>query len=385
MGSNAIYVCPRCGNDDPRYFGFKNNQPYCRLCISFQGREVKSYQVDDEDTSASLTYPLSLEQEDISVKLLENFKNNKSTLVHAVCGSGKTELVYGVVSYALSQGMHVGFAVPRREVAIDLFPRFISAFPKRKSVCVYGGHTDELTGDMIILTTHQLYRYNNYFDLLILDEIDAFPFRDNRLLINLFKKSLKGSYILMSATPPSDIVNEFKKNNLPILELHTRYHRHALPEPISVIRIGYFKILYLIKKIKEYRKNKKPLLIFAPTIELAEKIYSILKIFIKKGHFVHSKCLDRKEIITDFKKHKYDYLVTTSVLERGVTIKDVQVIIYNADDDMYSSGVLIQISGRVGRKIDAPTGEVIFLANKVSKSMKEAIHAIQLDNTYLTR
>ncbi|MCQ2794773.1 MAG: DEAD/DEAH box helicase [Bacilli bacterium] len=363
----------------------KNNQTYCRLCISFQGREVNSYKVDDEDTSASLTYPLSPEQGKISTRLLENFKDNKSTLVHAVCGSGKTELVYGVVSYALSHGMHIGFAVPRREVAIDLFPRFISAFPNRKSVCVYGGHTDQLTGDIIILTTHQLYRYTNYFDLLILDEIDAFPFRDNRLLINLFKKSLKGSYILMSATPPKDIVDDFKKNNLPILELHTRYHRHALPEPISVIRIGYFKIFYLIKKIKEYRKNKKPLLIFAPTISLAESIYSILKIFVKKGHFVHSKCLDRKEIITDFKKHKYDYLVTTSVLERGVTIKDVQVIIYNADDEMYDSGVLIQISGRVGRKIDAPTGEVIFLANKVSQSMKEAIHAIKLDNTYLTR
>lgn len=385
MGCNAIYVCPRCGNSDPRYFGTKNNQPYCRLCISFQGREVNSYQIDDEDTSASLTYPLSPEQSKISTRLLENFKNNKSTLVHAVCGSGKTELVYGVVSYALSQGLRVGFAVPRREVAIDLFPRFISAFPKRKSVCVYGGHTDDLAGDIIILTTHQLYRYTNYFDLLILDEIDAFPFKDNRLLINLFKKSLKGSYILMSATPPSDIVNDFKKNNLPILELHTRYHRHALPEPISVIRIGYFKIFYLIKKIKEYRKNQKPLLIFAPTISLAEHIFSLLKIFIKKGHVVHSKCLDRKEIITDFKKHKYDYLVTTSVLERGVTIKDVQVIIYNADDDMYNSGVLIQIAGRVGRKIDAPTGEVIFLANKISKSMKEATHAIKLDNTYLTR
>ena len=386
MGNNALYVCPRCGNTDSRYFGVKNNQPYCRLCISFQGREVNnSYYVDDEETSASLTYPLSPEQAKISTRLLENFKENKSTLVHAVCGSGKTELVYQVVSYALTQGLHVGFAVPRREVAIDLFPRFISAFPKRKSVCVYGGHTDNLTGDIIILTTHQLYRYTNYFDLLILDEIDAFPFKDNRLLINLFKKSLKGSYILMSATPPDDIVNDFKKNNLPILELHTRYHRHALPEPINVIRIGYFKILYLVKKIKQYKKNKKPVLIFAPTIALAEEVYHLLRIFLKKGYFVHSKCINRKEIITDFKKHRYDYLVSTSVLERGVTIKDIQVIIYNADDSMYNKGVLIQIAGRAGRKIDAPTGDVIFLANKVSKSMKEAIHAIQLDNAYLTR
>ena len=77
MGNNALYVCPRCGNTDPRYFGLKNNQPYCRLCVSFQGREVNSYKVDDEDTSASLTYPLSPEQEKISASILENFKENK--------------------------------------------------------------------------------------------------------------------------------------------------------------------------------------------------------------------------------------------------------------------------------------------------------------------
>ncbi|MCQ2792786.1 MAG: DEAD/DEAH box helicase family protein, partial [Bacilli bacterium] len=184
MGTST-YICPKCGNTDPHYFGFKNKQIYCRLCVSFQGREVNSYYVDDEQTQASLDYPLSPEQADISTRLLENFKNRLPTLVHAVCGSGKTELVYAVISYALSQGLRVGFAVPRREVAIDLFPRFISAFPKRRSVCVYGGHTDELAGDIIILTTHQLYRYQQYFDLLIVDEIDAFPFKDNRLLINL--------------------------------------------------------------------------------------------------------------------------------------------------------------------------------------------------------
>ncbi|MCQ2792741.1 MAG: hypothetical protein MJ208_04400, partial [Bacilli bacterium] len=217
------------------------------------------------------------------------------------------------------------------------------------------------------------------------DEIDAFPFKDNRLLINLFKKAVKGSYILMSATPPKDIVTDFKNNHLPILALHTRYHRHPLPEPINVIRIGYLKILYLIKMIKRYQKFKKPVLVFAPTIAEAEEVFCLLKIFLKRGNFVHSKCLNRKEIITDFKKHKYDYLLTTSVLERGVTIKDVQVIIYHADDSMYQSGVLIQIAGRVGRKIDAPTGDVIFLANKVTSSMKEAINAIKLDNTYLTR
>ena len=70
---------------------------------------------------------------------------------------------------------------------------------------------------------------------------------------------------------------------------------------------------------------------FAPTIEKCETIAKFLKIPVKNGTFVHSKCKNRTQIIKDFKNGKYDYLVTTAVLERGVTFKDLQVIIYDAD------------------------------------------------------
>ena len=46
-------------------------------------------------------------------------------------------------------------------------------------------------------------------------------------------------------------------------------------------------------------------------------------------------------------------LRSTSVLERGVTIKNLQVIVFNAEHELYDEKSLIQISGRVGRKIDA--------------------------------
>lgn len=385
MGSMHQYICPICGNKDPRYFGIKNGEVYCRMCISFRGREVIEEELTESNYEAQIDYPLSVEQGRVSTRLLELYKGRKSALVHAVCGSGKTELVYAIISEAMKENKTVGFAVPRREVVVDLLPRFLHAYPSKRVIAVYGGHNQELTGDIILLTTHQLYRYKNYFDLLILDEIDAFPFKDNILLINFFHRSVKGSFVMMSATPPNDVISYFKNNNLEILELHTRYHRHPLPVPNIVIRIGFLKIFYLIKKIKEYKKNKKPLLIFAPTIYKAEELFSLLNIFIKKGTYVHSKCLNRNEIIKDFKNHKYDYLLTTSVLERGVTIKDVQVIIYDADDTLYNKGVLVQISGRVGRKIDAPTGEVIFLANKLTKDMKDAIDEINKDNTFLQR
>jgi competence protein ComFA len=99
---------------------------------------------------------------------------------------------------------------------------------------------------------------------------------------------------------------------------------------------------------------------------------------------VHSKREGREAIISAFKKGELSYLVTTSVLERGVTIKNLQVIVYDSDEEkIYDSSALIQIAGRAGRKMDAPTGEVIFLASKISPAMAAAKKEIEFCNTFL--
>ena len=98
---------------------------------------------------------------------------------------------------------------------------------------------------------------------------------------------------------------------------------------------------------------------------------------------MHSKCKDRTQKIKNFKEGKYDYLITTAVLERGVTFKNLQVIIFDADSEIYDSQALIQISGRVGRKKDAPEGEVLFLVNKETDEIRKTIETIRSKNKYL--
>ena len=144
-----------------------------------------------------------------------------------------------------------------------------------------------------------------------------------------------------------------------------------------------FKIPFLIFKIKQLVNEDKKVFVFAPTISKCEFLFKIVKIFVKNGTFVHSKCKDRSKKINAFKKGKYDYLVTTAVLERGVTFKNLQVIIFDADNELYNSQTLIQIAGRVGRKIDAPEGEVIFLVNKRTSEINDAISTIENKNRHL--
>ncbi|MGN1295518.1 MAG: helicase-related protein [Bacilli bacterium] len=375
-----MYICPLCGAKDERYFGINKGKIYCRRCITFQGNEAPyERKLNFEKVEEKLNYPLSKEQEEISSKILRAFIDGKNILLHAVCGAGKTELTYKVIAHCLSSCLQVGFAIPRRDVVVELLPRLKEAFPSKTVVAVYGGNTSCLKGDIILLTTHQLYRYKNYFDLLIIDETDAFPFSGNELLNDLFFRSLRGTYLMMSATPLPYMVKKIEESNGVYLKLMRRYHNHPLIVP-TVELSSFFPFFILLKYMKKFYENRKPFFVFVPTIEEGEILLKKVKIFNKNGDFVSSKTKERNSIIQSFKDGKLSYLITTSILERGVTVKNLQVIVYNADHKLYDEGTLIQISGRVGRKIDAYDGEVIFIASKRTMAMENAIRKIENAN-----
>ena len=377
------YKCPICGNTDANSIGLLNGKPYCRRCISFKGEEVHEFDILPREANPTLSYELSYEQKVLSWKLVENYRSGIDTLVYAVCGSGKTEICLGVIKYAIENGLRVGFAVPRRSVCVELGLRFKNIFQSNSIVMVYGGHHRKITGDIVCLTTHQLFRYEHFFDLLIMDEIDAFPYKGNVVLEQIFKRSIKGHYVLLTATPSTELMDEYQKPGKSILKLFARFHHHFLPVP-KIITGNFIKIHYkLITLLKRFLNNNKQVFIFVPTIDLSKQIAMFLKPFFHKGTYINSKAKNPEKIIQDFKSKRYQYLVTTAVLERGVTIKDLQVIIYHADSPIYDSAALIQISGRVGRKKDAPEGEVIFLAKSKTIHMERAVDEINTANKSL--
>ena len=377
------YECPICRNRDKRYFGYRNGKIYCRKCVTFRGQEANNDFSPFGEADYSLKYDLSDDQKRLSKQLVNNYKAGIDTLVHAVCGSGKTEIVLEVISYAIKHNLKVCFAVPRRDVVRELYMRFKSIFENNKVVSIYGGHAHLLVGDLICLTTHQLFRYPNYFDLLIIDEIDAFPYNGNEVLYAFFRRSLKGHYILLSATPSKETINEFIKNEKSILNLNKRFHNYPLPVPRISLHFGVMRYYHLIQELRRFLAKNKPVFVFSPTIDACEQTFDVIRLFFKSADYVHSKCHDRGEKIENFRRGKTRILVTTAVLERGVTVKDLQVIIFGADHPLYTSSALIQISGRVGRKKDAPTGEVVFIARKERKEMVEAIDEIKLANQSL--
>ena len=319
----------------------------------------------------------------MSDRLINNFLHGLDSLVYAVTGSGKTEICLGVIKHCLNNGLKVGFAVPRRTLCYELSARFRNIFRNNSVISVFGGHHKKIEADIVCLTTHQLFRYDNYFDLLIMDEIDAFPYKGNKVLESFFKKSIKGHHILLTATPSDELLKEYQKPGKDLLKLFIRFHRHPLPVPKvelgNVIKIHYKLLFYL----RRFLKQNKQVFIFVPTIDLSITLSRFLNLFFSKGTFVNSKREDNEEIIDDFRLGKYQYLVTTAVLERGITVKNLQVIVFKADHPIYDDHALIQIAGRAGRKKDAPEGEVIFIAKEENKHIKRAINDIITANKSL--
>ena len=377
------FTCPVCGNTDFHSIGMINGKPYCRRCIAFKGEEVSFSYSLPKAAPIFLSYDLSSEQKELSDRLVSNYDNGINSLVYAVCGSGKTEICLSLIEHCVSKGLKVGFAVPRRSVCYELFCRFRNIFRQNKVISVYGGHHRTLEGDIVCLTTHQLFRYPNYFDLLIMDEIDAFPFKGNDVLQNMFDRSIKGNYVLLTATPTDELLKEFRKPGKDLLKLFVRFHHHPLPVP-KVILGNDFNIHYkLIKQLKIFLEKNKQVFVFAPTIDESIKLWRILSLFFRKGTYVNSKRDNNEEIIEDFREKKYQYLVTTAILERGITVKDLQVIVFHADNYIYDDHALVQIAGRAGRKKDAPEGEVIFIGKTKTKYMERAISDIIAANKAL--
>ena len=266
MDKRIDYVCPICGNTDTHSIGLLNGKPYCRKCISFKGEQVKSSYSFTKKAPIFFFFFLSSEQDELSKKLVDNYKNGIDSLVFAVCGSGKTEICLQLIKHCIQNGLKVGFAVPRKSVCYELKCRLQKIFFKNEVIAVFGGCHKVLMGDIVCLTTHQLFRYKNYFDLLIMDEIDAFPFKGNDVLQKMFENSVKGHYVLLTATPSKSLIKEFESSGKDIMRLAVRFHRHPLPVPQVITGDDLYLHYKLIKETRRFLKENKPIFIFVPTM-----------------------------------------------------------------------------------------------------------------------
>ena len=136
-----------------------------------------------------------------------------------------------------------------------------------------------------------------------------------------------------------------------------------------------------LKKWTEDRlTQKEPFLIFLPKVELVDIAVSIFQALHSDILAVHAEDPERKEKVLKLRNEEIPGLLTTTILERGITIKNVQVAVVGAESSIYTSSALIQIAGRVGRNIAFADGDVVFFHHGITVEMDEARAKIQYNN-----
>jgi late competence protein required for DNA uptake (superfamily II DNA/RNA helicase) len=81
-----------------------------------------------------------------------------------------------------------------------------------------------------------------------------------------------------------------------------------------------------------------------------------------------------------FRATEIRVLVTTTILERGVTVPRSDVYVLDADSSLFDEASLVQMAGRAGRSKDDPCGGVIFTSPQWTRGQKRAIRQIKRMN-----
>ncbi|MGJ7922750.1 DEAD/DEAH box helicase [Neobacillus sp. LXY-4] len=409
--------CIRCGNDDPSWFGqfpcarCGKNCSYCRKCImmgrissctsliSWCGPEpemrneltfLEKPGQDSRSTKATLlawTGKLSKGQIKASNQVVETvaMKQKAELLVWAVCGAGKTEVLFTGIEQALLQGQRVCIATPRTDVVLELTPRLKAAFPTIPIASLYGGSPERhLFAPLTISTTHQLLRFYQAFDTIIVDEVDAFPYSADETLQHAVNQARKpaSTLIYLTATPNKKWQKQCRQGSLPFVTIPARYHRHPLPVPEFAWCGNWNKQLRtkktfpvnVLKWLEKRLKEEKQALLFLPKIELISEILPLLKTKFpnKEMEGVHAEDPARKEKVLRMRNREISILLTTTILERGVTFPNIDVAVLGAEDRIFTESALVQIAGRVGRSADFPSGNITFFHFGKTEAMVRA-------------
>ncbi|SES00280.1 DEAD/DEAH box helicase [Salisediminibacterium halotolerans] len=409
-------ICGRCGNAEARLFGSYpcahcgKECRYCRACI-MMGRVSECAQFvgwitegvyqprsvllawEGTLTAAQARAARKLAAE---VERLASGAGGGEFLVWAVCGAGKTEMLFQAVREALASGFPVMIATPRTDVVLELAPRFAAAFPDTATAALYGGADERFPqAELVICTTHQAMRYRRHFPVCIIDEVDAFPFSADEKLTHAVSEAATADAltVYVTATPPRVMQQAAARGRLPHIRIPRRYHGHDLPVPTLCWAGDWHKRLRarvpppLLRWLRTQLAAGRPVFLFLPRVALLDDAAAALVRALAADlpspdalDHVHAADPGRTDKVARFRSGAIRLLLTTTILERGVTVPGVQVAVLGAEDAIFTESALVQIAGRAGRNPADPAGDVIFFHHGRTAEMARAVRHIKAMN-----
>ncbi len=328
-----------------------------------------------EKLRQSLPFKLTAAQERVCKEIARDLASSKPMhrLIQGDVGSGKTIVALLSALIAIDNGYQVAMMAPTEILAEqhhNQCQKFIAPLGLVAAL-VLGKHGARERKEIrsaigsgivnLIVGTHALLEDDVEFKklgLIIIDEQHRFGVKQRA---RLKAKSVSPELLTMTATPIPRTLALTIHGDLDLSEID------ELPpgrKPILTKLMGPGEKKMLYNFIREQVQAGRQVYIVFPLIEesetlsaraatieyakLKEKVFPDLCIGLMHGKL---KSEEKEEVMNDFRAHKYDILVSTTVIEVGVDVPNASVmVIENAD--RFGLAQLHQLRGRVGRGSD---------------------------------
>lgn len=398
----SLVICQRCGERHRKSdVQLPSQCYYCPSCSRYGRITSKDMLCWQEHRLQPMAHqivfpgPLTPFQKALSDRLVKHYQAGRSTLVWSVTGSGKTEMIFETIAAARKKGERVAIVSPRIDVCRELYPRIQQAFPNEDCLLLHGDSEEPYRyTNLLVATTHQLLHFYQSFPLIIVDEVDAFPYEGDRQLHYGLQHALSdtGCLVYLSATPSDRMLKEIK-GRFEIEKMPLRFHQR----PLIVPQLCWLERWRQLDQRKKWRRpliniirklaDKNFVLVFCPSIPYMERMAALvandLSDYIVSS--VSSKDPQRGEKVLAARQQQFQILFTTMILERGVTFESVSVVVLGANHSIYTKSALVQIAGRVDRKGAFHHGEVLFCYNQMTSEIRQAITEIKHMNQLAER
>lgn len=413
--ANGAMACNRCGQQYRvvKVFCSEGQKEcyYCQECLMLgeskpcEALYAAPARVRPEEnfvSSIGLNLDISFSQAQYEAfEALARFVRKDSTsecLVWEACGAGRPETVFGAVREVLKRGGRVLFGVPRRDVLDDLFFRLERAFPGVSVAIRYGKpRSHPKTSDIVLASTHQTLKYYHSFDLVILDESDAFPYLANPILINALRRAKKvsGKLIYMTPTPAPEIYARAQRGEIKVIQIPIRQHGH----PLVIPQIMLEKDLIAGNKIPErviqilresIEEDQAQVLVVVPNGEYSRRAGELLVPRLEDLRFqgfkewpiicTGSHDFDRERKVNTYFRGEANILITTGLTGRGDLAPNSNMVVLWSENEIFDETYLLQLAGRVGWSDSYPGGKVWFVGTRITREMEGAVRKIKLLN-----
>lgn len=327
------------------------------------------------------------ETEDQLTAIEDTKKDMESTKImdRLICGDvgyGKTEVAIRAAFKAVQEGKQVAFLVPTTILAqqhyntfvsrmkdfavnVEMMSRFRTPAQQKKTI-------EQLKKGMadIVIGTHRILSKDIKFKdlgLLIIDEEQRFGVAHKEKI-----KQLKNNVdvLTLSATPiprtlhmslvgirDMSVLEEPPVDRLPIQTYIMEYDDEMIREAISREMARNGQVYYVYNRVNNIDEIANHIAKLVPDANVA---------------FAHGQMSERtlEKIMYDFIQGDIDVLVSTTIIETGLDISNVNTMIIHDADNMGLSQ-LYQLRGRVGRSNRTSYAFLMYRRNKVLREVAE--------------